>query len=119
MTNTNTKIIVRFQVEGLHCWPEAEALAPQVAFLSSPHRHIFHIEAKKTVTHDDRDIEIIMFKREMQDYLSRNFFNEEGNMCDFESRSCEMLANDLLEAFDLDECTVLEDNENGAVVTKE
>lgn len=113
-----TSIVITLQVEGLHNWPEARTAIPEMGFLSDLHRHIFHIKAVKKVNHNDRDVEIIMFKREVQDYFKRNFFNEDLQICNFGSRSCEMLAQDLMEAYDLDQCEVLEDNENGALVRK-
>jgi len=50
-----TDVIVKLQVEGLHNWPAAREVFPEVGFLSDLHRHMFHIEAKKEVFHDDRD----------------------------------------------------------------
>ena len=104
-----TSIIVKLQVEGLHHWPNCNI--EKVNFLKNPHRHIFHITCKKEVSHDDRDIEIIMFKRKIQSYI-----NEIWNG-DFGSMSCEMIAKNLLNEFGLFYCKVLEDNENGAEVT--
>lgn len=118
MIKTQTKIVVRFTVEAIHNWPDAAKFEPTMAFLAFPHRHIFHFEAKKSVAHDDRDVEIIVFKRELMDYFNRNYFDLSLNLCNFGSKSCEMLANDLVEAYDLDEASCLEDNENGATVTK-
>lgn len=115
---SSTNVVITFQVEGLHSWPEARVVIPEMGFLSDLHRHIFHIVAKKRVTHDDRDVEIIMMKRELQDYFKRNYFNKDLNCCNFGSRSCEMLAKDLLEAYNLEYCQVLEDNENGAEIWK-
>lgn len=115
----NTNIIVTLQIEGIHRWPKALELFPEVKYLSDPHRHIFHIVAKKKVNHDDRDIEIIMFKKELQDYFKRNFWCDQLKMVDFRSKSCEMIAKDLMEAYNLDYCSVLEDNENGAEVWSE
>jgi len=112
-----TNIIVNIQVEGLHNWPAARKVLPAVGFLSDPHRHIFHIECKKRVAHDDRDVEIIMFKREIRAYLTATYrTNVLMSLCDFGSKSCEMLARELLTEFDLEYCKVLEDNENGAEV---
>ena len=65
----NTNVIVKLQVEGLHNWPDAAKVFPEVGFLSDLHRHMFHITCKKKVNHDDRDVEFIMFKRDIQDYL--------------------------------------------------
>lgn len=113
-----TSIVVNLQVEGLHNWPEARQIIPEMGFLSDLHRHIFHVKVCKQVSHDDRDIEIIQFKRELQDYFKRNYWNEDLQVCNFGPRSCEMLAKDLMEAYDLNCCQVLEDGENGAIVTK-
>jgi hypothetical protein len=113
-----TAISVKLQIEGLHNWPEARAHFPEVGFLAEMHRHIFHIKAVKLVSHDDRDVEIILFKREIIDYIDRNCFSLKTNCIDFGPRSCEMIAKDLVEAFDLESCEVLEDNENGAIVWK-
>jgi len=103
-------IIVKFRFEGVHNWPGCHI--EEVDFLKSPHRHMFHVEAMKQVSHDNREIEIIRFKREMTSWIEQNY---KGN---FESMSCEHIATVLLKMFDLDSCTVLEDGENGAMVKK-
>ena len=78
-------------------------------FLRHPHRHIFHIELRKEVTHADRDVEIIKLKREIKDYLGEEPIN-------FQGRSCEMIADDLMDRFEASYVKVLEDGENGALV---
>lgn len=118
-----TNIIVNLQVEALHNWPDAKDIFPEVGFLSYPHRHIFHIQCKKKVNHDDRDIEIIMFKRNILEYLVEKYKDSyvesyHYHTLNFGSKSCEMLAKELLFKFDLEYCSVLEDNENGAEVIK-
>ena len=109
-----TNIIINIQVEGLHSWPECSI--KEVSFLKEPHRHIFFICCKKKVEHNDRDVEIIRFKREVQYFLLSEFGkghkNAEG--CDFGRMSCEDISLLLLEKFNLNYCSVLEDNENGA-----
>lgn len=110
-------IKIKLQVEGLHSWPQAAEVFPDVAFLSYPHRHIFHITLTKRVTHNDRDIEIIRFKREILGYLKRVHSNGE-EFLDFGRRSCEDIAEELLTQFNLDMVEVLEDNENGAILIK-
>ena len=104
-----TQIIVTLQIEGIHKWQNCPL--EEVSFLRNEHRHIFHIEARKEVTHNDRDIEIILLKRKMQEYYGTLPFN-------FGNQSCEMIAEDLMNAFDLCYCKVMEDNENGALITK-
>lgn len=112
-------IKVKLQVEGLHSWPEAREVFPEVGFLSDPHRHIFHISITKSVAHNDRDIEIIMFKRTVLNYLHDVYQDQQAKCLDFGRRSCEDLAEELLLRFDLDWVEVLEDNENGAIVEKD
>lgn len=114
-----TNIVVTLQVEALHNWPEAKQVIPEMAFLSDLHRHLFFITAKKRVdNNDNRDVEIIQFKRELQDYFKRNYFVAFLQICNLGPRSCETIAKDLMEAYDLEYCQVLEDNENGAEIWK-
>ena len=111
----NTTIIVKLEYEALHCWPQVVDMLPnlpEIHFLQYPHRHIFHIKLEKVVTHADRDIEIILFKREVLKYLQDRFNG------DLKNWSCEMLATHLLNKFDCHSVEVLEDNENGARVFK-
>ena len=109
-----TEVIARLQVQGLHQW--ADCPLPDVAYLRDKHRHVFHVECWKAVSHLDRDTEIITLKNEVLDYLSRRYPGV-GNTLDFGGRSCEMIAADLVGQFNLSRCSVLEDNENGAIVT--
>ena len=113
-----TYVIVRLQVDGEHNFPAAKELFPEVAFLSDPHRHIFHIEAACAVTHTDRDKEFIMLKRDMVDYFRQRYYNPQKRTHDFGSLSCEAIAVDLLTQFDCEWVEVWEDNENGGRVEK-
>lgn len=116
-----TGIIITFRLEGFHNWPAAKEIFPEVGFLSDRHRHIFHFELHKEVTHDDRDIEIILFKRKVINWLNL-MYNKEPNTlsapCEFGSMSCEMIAKKLLREFGCGFVKVLEDGENGAYVTR-
>jgi hypothetical protein len=103
-----TSIIVSLQFEGTHSWQGAHG---NVGFLRHMHRHLFFIRCKREVSHDDREVEIIHFKREIKAHLERKF--PDGNMGNW---SCEMLAKYLLNTFGLNYCEVLEDNENGAEI---
>ena len=111
-----TNVIVKLQVEGLHHWPDAAKVFPEVGFLADIHRHIFHITCKKKVNHDDRDVEFIMFKRDVEDYLHQLYWDNESRCMLFGPMSCEMIARTLYEHFDLEYCSVFEDNENGAEI---
>ena len=113
-----TNVIVKLQVDGIHNWPAAKNVFPEVAFLSDMHRHIFHITAKKAVNHDDRDVEFIMFKRDLIDYLHSKYFVLNDRTHVFGAKSCEMIARELLEYFDCEKVMVSEDGENGAEIYK-
>lgn len=106
-----SSIWVTFQKEGIHCYPAA----PEgVEFLKHPHRHIFHFYVELEVFHDDRDVEFILFKRELEE-----LYNGSGAM-DIDYKSCEMLARELMEYViqkypgRSGEIRVSEDGENGA-----
>ena len=117
------QIWVTFQKEGIHCYPAA-ATDPNLAtggwddvsFLGVPHRHIFHFHVAIEVTHNDRDIEFIQFKRWMERLYS------EG-VLELDYKSCEMMAEDLAEKINAKypgrnfTITVSEDKENGATLT--
>ena len=105
------EVVVKLQVEGTHRWPECPF--EDVAFLRDTHRHIFSICASKEVTHDDRDIEIILLKRKIEAWIQDRY----GKPAAFGAMSCEQIGEALLEHFDLSSCEVLEDNENGAKIT--
>lgn len=105
-----TEVFITTQIEATHCWPKCPF--DKVAFLRDPHRHIFHIKAYKIVKHDDRDVEFILLKQAINDYMRLTYPTGE-----FGAKSCEMLARELISVFHLSRCEVSEDNENGAVLT--
>ena len=105
------EVIISLEIEGTHCWPECPF--EDVAFLRDAHRHIFTICATKEVTHDDRDVEIILLKRKVESWIQAKY----GKPASFGTMSCEQIGKALLEHFDLSSCEVLEDNENGAKIT--
>lgn len=84
------KIWVRFQKEGIHCFPDAlnDPKLDDVSFLGYPHRHIFHFRVWIDVFHNDRDIEFIQFKRWMENLY-------ENGTIQLNHKSCEMIADEL------------------------
>lgn len=112
----NTNVIVTLKIDGMHNWPDARKIFPEVGFLSDLHRHEFHVTLKKRVNHDDRDVEFIMFKRDVQDYLRKKYYREDYRSHFFGAMSCEMIAKELLEYFECVYVSVWEDGENGAEV---
>jgi len=84
------KVWVTFQREGIHCFPAAanDPKLADVAFLASPHRHIFHFRVAIDVFHDDRELEFIQFKR----WLEALYVN---TVLQLDYKSCEMISDDL------------------------
>lgn len=111
-----TYVIVKLQVDGIHNWPQAGQYFKEVDFLSHPHRHLFYVQAKKEVYHDDRDVEFIMFKRDIENFLFEKFYDSEKRSHDFGHYSCEMIAKEIMEEFECVSVSVFEDDENGAIV---
>jgi hypothetical protein len=118
----NKMIWVTFRKEGMHKYPAAlidAALATgdeyDVSFLGYPHRHIFHFKVWISVTHDDRDIEFIQFKRWLE-----NLYKEGTLQLDY--KSCEMMSGDLYDVISQKYpnrevwIEVSEDGENGSFI---
>ena len=125
MQISSRNIWVTFSKEGVHLYPAASndpALATgkwdDVSFLGYAHRHIFHFRVEISVTHNDRDIEFIQFKRWLESLYS------DGTL-ELNHRSCEMIAEELAETINKRYpdrkmiITVSEDNENGATLSFE
>lgn len=110
---TSRTIFVTLQKEGIHRYPDAPA---GVEFLQHPHRHIFHFRVTVDVFHNDRDIEFILFKRELE-----LLYSAQTLQVDF--KSCEMLAEDLIDYISKKypgrkiSVEVSEDGENGATLS--
>ena len=111
-----TNVIAKIEIEGLHNWPAADQVFPEVGFLSHMHRHKWYITAKKPVHHDDRDVEFILFGRDIQQWLEHQYYNPESRTHEFGAKSCEMLAKEIMKEFGCCYVSVFEDNENGAEV---
>lgn len=128
--NLRRRIFVTTQFEGFHRY----AAAPdEVAFLRQPHRHMFHVEVQIVVFHDDRELEFIMVKRQLNDIVASVAAREDAG-------SCEQIAECILKAlahrlpfyigpeerdpnvhgiairYRQCQVTVSEDGENGAIV---
>jgi len=110
-------IEVSFQKEGIHKYPAAltDPRLADVSFLGHPHRHMFHFYIKLQVFHNDREVEFILFKRELENLYSQNILQ-------LDYRSCEMIADDIIAYISKKypgraiAVRVYEDNENGAIL---
>jgi hypothetical protein len=118
----NKMIWVTFRKEGIHKYPAALTDANlatgdeyDVSFLGYPHRHIFHFKVWISVTHDDRDIEFIQFKRWLEKLYA------EGTL-QLDYKSCEMMSGDLYDTISNKYpgrevwIEVSEDGENGSFI---
>ena len=118
----NKMIWVTFRKEGMHRYPAAAtdpALATgdeyDVSFLANEHRHIFHFRVWIGVTHNDRDIEFIQFKRWLE-----NLYKDA--ILSLDHKSCEMLSDDLYDIINKKYpgrevwVEVSEDGENGSFI---
>jgi hypothetical protein len=118
----NKMIWVTFRKEGMHRYPAA-ATDPNLAtgdeydvsFLANEHRHIFHFKVWIGVTHDDRDIEFIQFKRWLE-----NLYKDATLSLDH--KSCEMMSGELYDMISQKYPSrevwieVSEDGENGSFI---
>jgi len=114
MTNTVAEVYCTLQIEGTHNWPGCPF--DEVAYLRDPHRHVFHIKAYKQVGHHDRDTEFIVLKHQIIKYFKRCYWNEDQYLHVFGAKSCEMIAQELIDCFGLSKCDVNEDGENGSIL---
>jgi hypothetical protein len=118
----NKMIWVTFRKEGIHKYPAAAtdpALATgdeyDVSFLANEHRHIFHFRVWIGVTHNDRDIEFIQFKRWLEKLYS-------DAILQLDHKSCEMMSDDLHDVISKKYpgreiwIEVSEDGENGSFI---
>lgn len=121
---SNKMIWVTFRKEGIHKYPAALTdpnLATgdeyDVSFLGYPHRHIFHFKVSISVTHNDRDIEFIQFKRWLE-----SLYSGSEAVLQLDYKSCEMIAEDLYEKINARypgravTLEVSEDGENGCYI---
>ena len=117
-------IWVTFQKEGIHCYPAA-ATDPNLAtgdqydvsFLANPHRHIFHFRVWLSVTHNDRDVEFIQFKRWLE-----QLYSSTQSVLSLDHKSCEMMSDELYDTISQKYpnrevwIEVSEDGENGSFI---
>lgn len=106
-------IFVTTKFEGTHCYPDAPE---EVEYLRHPHRHLFGVQLIVEVFHNERELEFIMVKHRLEEFIKKTF--KPGT-----SMSCETMAEEIYrfvrETYD-DERTVKvqvdEDGENGAIL---
>jgi hypothetical protein len=109
--NTKSIAVVRFQVPGFHYW---EGATGDRSYLRANHRHVFHVEVKLSLNHQERDVEF----HDLKDFCSAEFPGGEMG-----GQSCEQMAQGLLTAVNERypgrsvQVGVFEDEECGAEVS--
>lgn len=111
-----TRIVVNLQIPWIHRWNNCDI--NEVKYLREYHRHLFYIRCEKAVKGKDREIEIISYKNLIENFIKDRYYLYHLWLCKFGNMSCEMIAEELLKKFNLDLCEVLEDWENGALISK-
>ena len=127
MAITNRYIKVSFQREGIHKFPGADTNPDyatgdwrDVSFLGYPHRHIFYFYVTLGVSHNDRDVEFIQFKRELERLYDE--VDSSTAVLKLDYQSCEMIAESLINYIEEKypnravKVEVYEDNENGGIL---
>ncbi len=107
------RVIVRFDVEGIHFWTQAPE---EYAILRNEHGHIFHFEVQIEVGDSNREVEFLHARRQIMARIVGLFgAGSLTHLSNFGSRSCEMIAeelgNNLIEIFkwSIREVSVFED----------
>lgn len=121
MADTRTRIFVHTSFEGIHRFENAPE---KVRFLRNPHRHMFGVKVEMDVFHDDREVEFIMLKHTINDWV-RMRLSIDGVWA-MGCLSCEQVANQIIAYLQKVHgsnrwirVTVDEDGENGAYVETE
>ena len=109
------EVFCSLSIDAIHRWTNCPI--EEVSFLRDDHRHMFGIKCYSEAQHCDRDIEFIELKHKVLDYLKDTYYDETKRTHYFGSSSCEMIAEELINEFNLTRCIVDEDGENGSELT--
>lgn len=103
-------VFAKARFTAVHSWPACPH--ESVAYLRHPHRHEFHVEIRAEVQHNDRAVEFIMLKHDLE-VVIKQWHNK-----DCRSTSCEQFAEEIALAFkgNVTYVSVSEDGENGAII---
>lgn len=103
------QIVISTQFSATHNFPDCSI--PEVIYLQHQHRHVFQIKMKFSVSHNNRDIEFIIMKQEVEKHIAKEYAGKFLG-----KKSCEMIAEELMEYFGASFVSVYEDGENGAEI---
>jgi hypothetical protein len=101
-------VVIKTSFSATHSWKKAKN------YLKYEHRHVFYITMKWEVSHNDREIEFIKKKWQVDLFIKINYLDHY-----LENTSCEDIAETLMKTFKAVYVSVFEDDENGAEIIKE
>lgn len=115
----STTVVSQVKIPGFHNWETCDI--PEVSFLKDRHRHLFIVKVEVYVTHSDRDVEFFVLQRDIRASLNELYTIDNNGEIGFNSRSCEMIASDVMDTlstkgYRVCSVTVSEDGENAAIV---
>ena len=110
MPTDTTLVFIRTTFEALHKWDAADGV---IDYLKYPHRHLFHVQMEWEVTHEDRQIEFISMKQNVDRWIARLGESEHEPL--LINWSCETYASKLGKVWGCTRVMVSEDGENGAI----
>lgn len=106
-----TSVVVNTSFEGMHQFIDAPQ---EVIYLQTPHRHVFHVNIELEVFHDDRELEFIVIKHRVDQFLRETQFDIKTSCEQYAKHIIEFLVRTYGERQIV--CQVLEDGENGGRV---
>jgi hypothetical protein len=110
-------IVIRTRFEATHMWTDCNI--EEVNFLKNEHRHMFYVEVKLPVTHNNRQLEFLTIKSGIDAFIEEELISYVGKGDGHPSiggKSCEDIAEAICEKFKASFVSVFEDEENGAEV---
>jgi 6-pyruvoyl-tetrahydropterin synthase len=120
MSSPVVTVFINTRFEGVHRW--ADAPDGPIEHLRNPHRHEFHVRVEVLVSHDERDVEFLTLKAEVDNWLDDHlsYRNAEVGLLEL---SCESMARKIWEWLGSEDYTpvavsVSEDGENGATLAR-
>jgi hypothetical protein len=119
----HTSVIIKTIIPGTHAWPDAP---DEVRMLRHPHFHDFHIKVSIREDHDFekdcREHEFFLVRAAINLYFRTHYEWDPVQGINFGSRSCEMIAMELLEYMSgmhhVEWVECFEDDRDGARVTR-
>ena len=115
MSEIRTSIFCRTTFEAFHRWPDAP---PEVEFLRDRHRHLFHVELRIEVTHDDREVEFLLLQNALKEWIQETLANEDTSTWSCESWCRATMQVAWFDSYFASYVSVSEDGENGAVLER-